>query len=46
MLSRLPIHLYYQKTDDLLTVPDKIKSYTVPVSNVDDVKFNPNIIDL
>ena len=24
--------------------PDEIKSYTVPVSSIDDVKLNPNII--
>ena len=26
--------------------PDEIKSYTVPVFNIDDVKLNPNIIVL
>ena len=26
--------------------PDEMKSYTVPVSSIDDVKLNPNIIVL
>ena len=35
-----------KKADDLPKEPDAIKSYTVPVSNIDDVKRNPNIIVL
>ena len=35
-----------KKTDDLPIEPDEIKSCTVPVSNIDDVKLNPNIIVL
>ena len=30
-----------KKADDLPIEPNEIKSYTVPVSNIDDVKFNP-----
>ena len=30
----------------MLTEPDETKSYTVPVSNIDDVKLNPNMIVL
>ena len=33
-----------KKADDLLIEPDEIKSYTVPVSNINDVKLNPNMI--
>ena len=35
-----------KKTYDLPVEPDEIKSYTVPVSNIDFVKRYPNIIDL
>ena len=35
-----------QKVDDLPIALDDIKNYTVPVSNVNDVKLNPNIIVL
>ena len=35
-----------KKTDDLPKEPDEIKSYTVPVSNIDDVKLDPNIVVL
>ena len=35
-----------KKADDLPIEPDEIKSYTVPVSNINDVKLNPNIIVL
>ena len=35
-----------KKADDLPIEPDEIKSYTVPVSSIDDVKLNPNIIVL
>ena len=35
-----------KKADGLPIEPDEIKSYTVPVSNIDDVKLNPNIIVL
>ena len=34
------------KRHDLPKEPDEIKSYTVPVSNIDDVKLDPNIIVL
>ena len=37
---------YVTKKFDLPTEPDEIKSYTVPVSNSDDVKMNLNIIVL
>ena len=33
-----------KKVDDLSIALDEIKSYTVPVSNINDVKLNPNII--
>ena len=32
-----------KKADDLPIEPDEIKSYTVPVSSINDVKLNPNI---
>ena len=32
--------------EDLPTEPDEIKSYTVPVSSIDDIKLNPNMIVL
>ena len=35
-----------KKVDDLPIEPDEIKSYTVPVSNINNVKLNPNIIVL
>ena len=35
-----------KKADDLPIEPDEIKSYTVPVSNVNDIKLNRNIIVL
>ena len=35
-----------KKTDDLPVEPDEIKSYTFPVSNVNYVNLNPNIIVL
>ena len=35
-----------KKADDLPIEPDKIKCCTVPVSNIHDVKLNPNIIAL
>ena len=35
-----------KKVDDLSIALDEIKSYTVPVSNVNDVKLNPNIFVL
>ena len=35
-----------KKVDDLTIALDEIKSYTVPVSNINDVKLNPNIIVL
>ena len=35
-----------KKVDDLPVALDGIKSYTVPVSNINDVKLNPNIIVL
>ena len=46
MLSRFCIQLYQQKTNDLPIEPDEIRSRTVPVSNINDVKLNPNIIVL
>ena len=33
-----------KKTDDLPVESDEIKSYIVPVSNINDIKLNPNII--
>ena len=33
-----------KKADDFPIEPDEIKSYTVSVSNINDVKLNPNII--
>ena len=38
--------LCQQKTYDLSIEPDEIKSYTVPVANIDFVKLYPNIIVL
>ena len=35
-----------KKADDLPIEPDEIKSYTVPLSNINDVRFNPSIIVL
>ena len=35
-----------KKAEDLPREPDEIKSYTVPVSSIDDVKLNPSIIVL
>ena len=35
-----------QKSDDMPIESDEIKSYTVPVSSIDDIKLNPNIIIL
>ena len=35
-----------KKTDDFPIEPDEMKSYTVPVSNIDDVNLNPNVIVL
>ena len=35
-----------KKADDLPVEPDEIKSCTLPVSNIDDVKLNSNIIVL
>ena len=35
-----------KKTDVLPVEPDQIKNYTVPVSNIVDVKLNANIIVL
>ena len=35
-----------KKVDDVLIEHDEIKSYTVPVFNIDDVNHNPNIIVL
>ena len=35
-----------KKGDDLPIEPDEIKSYTVPVCNIDDVKINSNIVVL
>ena len=35
-----------KKLDDLPIARDEIKSHTVPVSNINDVKLNPNIIVL
>ena len=35
-----------KKVDDLPIEPDEIKSYTVPVSNINNVKLNSNIIVL
>ena len=33
-----------KKVDDLPIEHDEIRRYTVPVSNINDVKLNPNII--
>ena len=35
-----------KKVDDVLIEHDEIKSYTVPVFNIDDVNHDPNIIVL
>ena len=35
-----------KKADDLPIEPNEIKSYSIPVSNINDVKPNPNIIVL
>ena len=35
-----------KKVNDLQIEPDEIKSYTVPVSIINDFKLNPNIIVL
>ena len=35
-----------KKVDDLSIESDEIKSYTVPVSNINDVALNPNMIVL
>ena len=35
-----------KKAGDLPIEHDEIKSYTVPLSNINDVKLNPNIIVL
>ena len=35
-----------KKVDDLPIEPDEIKSCTIPVSNINDVKFNPHMIVL
>ena len=35
-----------KKAEDLSIEPDEVKSYTVPVSSIDGVKLNPNIIVL
>ena len=35
-----------KEANDLLIEADEIKSYTVPVSNINDVKLNSNIIVL
>ena len=35
-----------KKADDLAIEPDEIRSYTVPVSNINDVKLSLNIIVL
>ena len=46
MLSRFASRYISKKTDDLPIEPNEIKSCTVPVSNINDVKLNPNIIVL
>ena len=46
VFSRLSIQLYNQNTNALPIELDEIKSYTVPVSNINDVKLNPIIIVL
>ena len=46
MLKRLHIQQKGKKADYLPIEPDEIKSYTVPVSNINDVKLTPNIIVL
>ena len=43
MLKRLHIQQKGKKADYLPIEPDEIKSYTVPISNINDVKVNPNI---
>ena len=35
-----------KKAEDLPIEPGEIKNCTVPVSNIDDVKLNPNILVL
>ena len=39
-------HLMSPKRHDLPIEPNEIKSYAVPVSNIDDVKLSPNMIVL
>ena len=36
----------HKNTDDLPIEPDEIKSFIVPLSNIDDVKLNTSIIVL
>ena len=43
MLKRLHIQQKGKKADYLPIEPDEIKSYTVPISNINDVKVNPNM---
>ena len=45
-LADFASHYVSKKTADLPIEPDEIKSYTVPVPNIDDVKLNPNRIVL
>ena len=37
---------YVSKTSDVAVETDDIKSYTVPVSNIDDIEPNPIVIAL
>ena len=45
-LADVPSSYVSKKVDDLPIALDEIKSYTVPVSNINDVKLNPNIMVL
>ena len=46
MLADFAFSYVSKKADNLSIESDKIKGYTVPISNIDDVKLNPNIIAL
>ena len=46
MLRGLRINFCQQKGSYMPIEPDEIKSCTIPVSNIDDVKLNPHMIVL
>ena len=45
-MIQIYLHLILLTNTNLPIEPDEIKSYTVPVSSIDDVKLNPNKIVL